>query len=48
MDKLIEMLKRDDLQTINEIDVFLAVQRWYEHKPEDRYCDLYKVLDCPY
>lgn len=41
--KLVELTSNDNLQVDKEEAVFQAVARWYNHKPEVRRPDFYKV-----
>ncbi|KAL1129253.1 hypothetical protein AAG570_013782 [Ranatra chinensis] len=43
--KLIELTSSDHLQVEKEEEVFQAVARWYQHKPEGRKQDFPKVLE---
>lgn len=42
-DKLIELIGNDKLEVEKEENVFLAVKRWFNHKPEERSHSFQKV-----
>lgn len=45
MEKLIELTKSDKLEVEKEELVFLAVERWFNERPEDRTQRFHKVND---